>query len=187
MHWIETLEAYSPWHRYAVVVVILAALCGTFYIMVYDPAQEEIAKLDKKISELDAQINKGLAMKDKLEEFRKEVFQLKEKMRLAAEILGNRPNVDLLVKSMENLASQCGLVVQRFQPLPERKKGFYGEIPVGLSIIGGYHELGYFFDKIAYEARIMNITDLQINSIYKVGGPSISATCVLTAFWYLAE
>ncbi len=184
MHWIETLEAYPAWQRYVVVVVLIALVIGAFYYFKYDPAQEEIARHDKKIQQLDAKINKGLAMKDKLEEFRKEVFHLKEKMRLAEEVLGNRPNVDLLVKSMENLASQSGLTVEKFQPIPERNKGFYGEIPVALSIFGGYHELGFFFDKLANEARIMTITDLQVNSMSQPG-VSISAQCMLTAFWYI--
>ena len=106
-------------------------------------------------------------------------------MRGAAEILGNRPNVDQLVRNMENLATQCGLKVERFQPIPERTHGFYGEIPINLSMFGGYHELGYFFDKVANEQRIMNVYDLQIRGIFRLGGPSISASCVLTAFWYL--
>ncbi len=185
MNWVESLEAYSPWQRYVVYLVIICAICSVFYFTKYKKAKEEIAKYDVQISELDAKITKGLAMKDQLEKFRQQVFQLKEEMRGAAEILGNRPNVDQLVKNMENLATQCGLKVERFQPIPERTHGFYGEIPINISMFGGYHELGYFFDKIANEQRIMNVYDLQIRGIYKVGGPSISAQCILTAFWYL--
>ncbi|MBN1356330.1 type 4a pilus biogenesis protein PilO [bacterium] len=186
MQWVDTLEAYPAWQRYLVVGIIAVLICVAFYYFKYKPATEEIARYDRQIQELDAKINKGLAMKDKLEEFRKEVFQLKEKMRLAAEVLGNRPNVDLLVKSMENLASQCGLKVEKFQPMPERKKGFYGEIPINLKLFGGYHELGFFYDKIANEARIMNVSDIQIHG-QRGKAYSISAACNLTAFWYLGE
>ncbi len=185
---VESLEAYSAWQRYAFFAAIIVFLCLGFYYFRVKPDTLQIAQYDHKIQELDAKINKGLAMKDKLEEFRKEVFQLKERMRLAAEVLGNRPNVDILVKAMENLASQCGLQVERFQPLPERKKGFYGEIPINLSLFGRFHELGYFFDKVSNETRIMNVSDLQITAIQgRHGDATISATCVLTAFWYLAR
>lgn len=182
--WIETLEAYPAWQRYLVVGVITIIIVVAFYYLEYKPAVEEIARYDKQIQKLEAKINKGIAMKDKLEEFRKEVFQLKEKMRLAAEVLGNRPNVDLLVKSMETIALQCGLRVEKFQPLPERKKGFYGEIPISLQLSGGFHELGFFFDEIASAARIMNVSNLQITGT-KRSKKSISTTCHLTAFWYL--
>ncbi len=187
MQWMDTLEAYPAWQRYLVVGLIYIAVIGAFYFLKYDKAVQEIEKLDVRMQELDAKINKGLAMKDKLEEFRKEVFQLKERMRLAAEVLGNRPNVDLLVKSMENLATQSGLKVEKFQPLNERNKGFYGEIPISLSIYGGYHELGLFFDKIANETRIMNVTDLQISAQSSYPGETIMATCLLTAFWSTAQ
>jgi type IV pilus assembly protein PilO len=186
MHLIETLEAYPAWQRYTVAGAVIVLLAIGFYYFKVKPSNEDIAKYDKNIQELDAKINKGLAMKDKLEEFRKEVFQLKERMRLAAEVLGNRPNVDLLVKSMENIASQCGLQVERFQPLPERKTGFYGEIPISLKLFGGYHELGFFFDNVANETRIMNVMDLQISGMQS-SSATLGANCMLTAFWYLAE
>jgi len=185
MNWVESLEAYPSWQRYVVYTVIVVAICSIFYFAKYKKAEEKIIQYDAKITELNAKITRGLAMKDQLEKFRQQVFQLKEEMRGAAEVLGNRPNVDMLVKSMENLATQCGLKVERFQPIPERTHGFYGEIPVNLSMFGGYHQLGYFFDKVGNEQRIMNITDLQIQGIYQHGGPSISAQCILTAFWYL--
>ncbi len=188
MHqWMETLEAYPAYQRYIIVGFLVFLLIAGFWYFKYKPATEEIAKLDKKIAELDDKINKGLAMKDKLEEFRKEVFQLKDKMRLAAEVLGNRPNVDLLVKSMENLAHQCGLKVDRFQPLPEKKKNFYGEIPITLKVFGSYHALGTFFDKIANETRIINASDLQISMGKSKDGHTIAAGCQLTAFWYITE
>lgn len=185
MNWVESLEAYPPWQRYVVYLVIIGAICSLFYFMKYTDAKKDIERLDVEISELDIEINKGVAMKDQLEEFRQRVFYLREEMRSAAEVLGDRPNVDLLVKQMEALASQSGLKVERFQPVPERTHGFYGEIPISLTVFGGYHKLGLFFDKIANEQRILNITDLQIRGIYRVGGPSISAECYLTAFWYL--
>lgn len=185
MNWVESLEAYPSWQRYIVYSVIVVAICSIFYFIKYKKAEEAILAYDAKIAELDSKITRGLQMKDQLEKFRKQVFQLKEEMRGAAEVLGNRPNVDMLVKNMENIATQCGLKVERFQPIPERTHGFYGEIPINLSMFGGYHELGYFFDKVANEQRIMNVFDVQINSIHQPGGPSISSTCILTAFWYL--
>ena len=185
MNWVESLEAYPAWQRYIVYGVIVVAICAIFYFTKYTKSNEKIAGYDAKISELDAKITRGLAMKDQLEKFRQQVFQLKEEMRGAAEVLGNKPNVDLLVKNMANLATQCGLKVERFQPIPERTHGFYGEIPINLSIFGGYHQLGHFFDKVANEQRIMNVTDLQIAGIYEHGGPSITSQCILTAFWYL--
>ncbi|MBN1550111.1 type 4a pilus biogenesis protein PilO [bacterium] len=149
---------------------------------------EIINQKDKQIAELDQKINKGLEMKDDLESMRKELFQLKERMHLAAEVLGNRPNADLLAKNLENMASQCGLRVEKIQPLPERSQGFYGEIPLSIKVYGNYHEFGYYFDKIANEARIMNISDLNIigrsNEKQKY---SSSMDCILTACYHIEQ
>ncbi len=185
MNWVESLEAYPPWQRYIVYFVIVCAIGALFYFMKYKDAKEEIERQEVVIRELDVEINKGLAMQEQLDTFRQQVWALREEMRGAAEVLGDKPNVDELVRKMEALAIRCGLRVERFQPVPERTHGFYGEIPISLSLFGGYHKLGEFFDHIANEQRIMNVTDLQVRGIYRVGGPSIAAECYLTAFWYL--
>lgn len=186
MQIIETLEKIPDWQKHGAVALIVVLLIAYFYYGVYKPKTEQLERLDKQIADLDSKISKGLAMKGKLEEFRKEVYILREKMRQAEEILGNKPAVDELVQTIENLASQCGLKPIKFDPMPERKREFYGEIPINLEATGGYHELGFFFEKIANEARILNVTNLQLkNAKGQSKTTTINATCILTAFWYL--
>jgi len=185
MAMIETLETIPDWQKYLAVGVLILLIIVAFYYVVYKPKQLEIEALDRKITDLDQKINKGLTMKGKLDEFRKEVYVLKEQMRQAAEILGNKPAVDDLVPTMESLASQVGLKPIRFDPQQERHMQFYGEVPISLEVTGGYHELGFFFEKISNETRIMNVTNLTVRSSRAQSGETVDATCVLTAFWFV--
>ena len=77
MAFTETIEAYPAWQRYSFYIAFIILICIGFFYLKVKPANKDIVRYDHKIQELDAKINKGLAMKDKLEEFRKEVFQLK--------------------------------------------------------------------------------------------------------------
>lgn len=182
MQFIETIEKLPNWQKYGAVAAIVIGLGFYFYQGIYKPKTAEIERLDRQISDLDGKINRGLAMKGKLEEFRKEVYILREQMRQAEEILGNKPAVDELVATIENLATQVGLKPVKFDPVPDRRQQFYGEVPINLEAIGGYHEFGYFFEKIANESRVLNVTNLTFKG---TKSDIISATCMLTAFWYL--
>ncbi|MBN2054960.1 type 4a pilus biogenesis protein PilO [bacterium] len=180
MQIIETLEKIPDWQKYGVVALIVVGLCIYFYSGIYKPKTEQIERLQAQINQLEIKINRGLAMKNKLEEFRKEVYVLREKMRQAEEILGNKPAVDELVQTIESLASQVNLKPIKFDPMPERKLQFYGEVPINLEVTGRYHEFGKFYEKIANESRILNVTNMSM----KGGRDMITTTCLLTAFWY---
>lgn len=147
--------------------------------------KHEINQLDTIISELDAEIEKGLAMVEQLDSYRRQVGLLREEMRETAKALGDKPEIDELVRKIEALAKQCGLRIERLHPVPERSHGFYGEMPISINVFGGYHNLADFFDRVGNEKRIMNVTDLQVREIYRRGGPSISAEYYLTFYYYL--
>ncbi len=184
----ETLENIPDWQKYSVVGLIVLALGLYFYYGLYKPNMQEMKRLDNKIASLDVKINKGLTMKGRLDEFRKEVYILQEKMRQAEEILGNKPAVNELLPTMESLATQAGLRPLRFDPAGERHRQFYGEIPINIEVSGRYHDLGRFFEKIANESRILNVTNLSINGTgtkAKQTGETVTASCILTAFWFL--
>lgn len=181
---IEFLENLPDWQKYTAVGVLVLLIGVYFYYGVHKPRTEQLRKLDMRVTELDTKINKGLMMRGKLDEFRKEVYILREKMRVSEEILGNKPAVDRLIATMESLATQCGLKTYKFDPMSERTHQFYGELPINLEIQGNYHDLGTFFEKVANESRILNVTNLNIRST-RGGNKTIAANCVLTAFWFV--
>lgn len=179
----ESIDRFPAWQKLTAIGVVIAAILAGFYFWVYKPSLEEIAQLDTQIAALDAKITRGLEMKGKLEQFRREFFLLREKMREAEEVLGDRPAVEILLANIASLANQTGLTVRQFNPQPERQQAFYGEIPVQLDVYGSYHELGRFFEKVANETRIMNVTNISIKT--GEGASTVQATCVLTAFWFI--
>jgi type IV pilus assembly protein PilO len=185
MQIIETLERTPDWQKYVIVGVAILIIIVAFYHMSYKPRKERIELLERRIADLEIKINKGLTMKGKLDQFRKEVYVLREQMRQAAEILGNKPAVDDLVQTMESLASQVGLTPIRFDPQQERIHQFYGEIPIAIEVSGGYHELGFFFEKIGNEPRIMNVTNLLVRGAKNRASHTVNGTFALTAFWFV--
>jgi ankyrin repeat protein len=139
----------------------------------------------RKIEELDAKITKGLQLKDGLEAGRQESFILKDKLQIGRQELGYRPNTDNLMHSYKFLAKQCGLVVETFRPLPERRMGFYGESTMSVSLKGSYDKLGCFFQKILVEEpRITNISDLQILKSEEEKH-TLKASFILSVFWFV--
>ncbi|MFC1852601.1 type 4a pilus biogenesis protein PilO [candidate division CSSED10-310 bacterium] len=183
---IDRLMTVPLWQKALGVGVIVVVMVGAFYFMIYTEKVEEIERLNGKIEELVKKINKAKEMSEKLEQFRKEHFLLKRRLDLTIGILPNKEEMDRLIIATEGLATQSGLQVLAFNPKPPRSKGFYGETPIDIQVIGGYHDLGYFFEKIANESRIINISGINMNVIGLKGQKrsAIKAKFTATAFWF---
>lgn len=144
----------------------------------------ELDALKVKIDELDSKINKGLMMKGNLENLHKEVYTLREQLRVEEESLGNKPNGQILVSTLESLASQAGLRVLSVALQPERTIDVVGETTVVMNVAGGCHEFGKLLEKITRENRLMQVTEFSVNAGSKT---PITAVVKATACWHADE
>lgn len=182
---LDRLMTVPLWQKALAVVLIIACMVGAFYFLVYEKKKVEIEQLNSQIDELVKEINKAKEMSEKLEQFRKEHFLLTKKLKLTLAILPNQEEMDRLIITTEGLATQSGLQIDEFTPSPVVPRGFYGETPIKISVLGGYHDLGYFFEKVANESRIINIKNINMNATKdRKGKPAIAATFIASAFWF---
>jgi len=71
----------------------------------------------------------------------------------------------------------------KFVPHSEVKRNFYAEIPVSMDIEGNYHEILTFFDKIAKEDRIINVSNIVMKSPkISSGKVMLKASCMAKTF-----
>ena len=60
---------------------------------------------------------------------------------------------------------------------------FYADYPISIKLVGNYHDLGFFFDKIRRYRRVINVSGLQIRHLTSSGGEDrVQAECVATTY-----
>jgi type IV pilus assembly protein PilO len=69
-------------------------------------------------------------------------------------------------------------------PVPEP---FYEEIPVGVSVMGTFQNIVYFFEKVAKLPRIINISDITMGDRKDVKGRGyvITASCTIKTYMFV--
>ena len=78
--------------------------------------------------------------------------------------LPDNADVPQLLAQLGSHARSTGLFISEFKPMAEAGKGFYAEIPFGMTVRGSYHEIAMFLDSIAKLDRIINVTSLTMGS-----------------------
>ncbi len=165
---------------------VLGLVAVLFIWQVHIPKTAQIKELETTVAGLQATIKENDAKIKKLDEVKAEVKALHERLRVLTEQLPPETEVSGLLRQLQNLVNQSGLILKLWKP--EKRKphesGLYDEIPIVLEISGGYHNVGMFFDKVSKLTRIVNIMNLKMDGakLQKSGLIDIKISCTAMTF-----
>jgi len=180
------LEGKPWWQGAAAGVVVLALVLAGGYMWMGKPRYDQLARMDRRLVDLQAQITKGRAAKEKLPQFREEVRRAELELEKLLRILPARRNTPELLRRIRQLTEQGNFNLQRFNPGNFVDREFYSEWPISVSLTGSYHNLALFFDRISRFSRIINIDQLKISALRQSssGDATLAASFVARTFIY---
>jgi type IV pilus assembly protein PilO len=174
-----------PWYAQIGAFLVLGLVgCGAFYYFYEMPAHDEMKVRQGQLQGLQTEINIGQATARQLPQFQSDVADLQARLDSLRNVLPEEKDTADLLKRMQTAASQSNLEIKRYEPGATVAKTLHAELPVNLTLVGTYHNLAIFFDRVGKLPRIVNITNVVISvpNDYKPGGPTIEAACVATTF-----
>jgi type IV pilus assembly protein PilO len=145
-----------------ILVAILCILAGLYLYAFYIPQQDELkvakGELDKLRKELI--ISKDIARD--LQKFREQIDKLNEELKNALTQLPNEKEIPEILKNISSLGKESNLEFTLFRPKPEEPQQFYAKVPIELTVLGSYHNMGIFFDKVSKLPRIINVVNFSM-------------------------
>ena len=143
----------------------LYAFFGTTWVpFFYQPTSERILELradyEKKANDL-ARAQQAVA---DLARFQAEFAALHDRYELAAELLPQEREFPGMLRKITLAGQQAGVEFSMVMPSPPVVQGTYLELPMMITVRGGYHQFGQFLAQLANMRRIMNVTDIKMAS-----------------------
>jgi type IV pilus assembly protein PilO len=149
-------------HRVLILVVTVVVLLGIFFAVVHTKTKE-IASVESEVNMLADRINHAKKKAEDLEKLDAELAELQDQLIVALRLLPEASEIPSLLKSITRLGNDSDLQFLLFSPEREvPKEELYVEIPVSMEVMGGYHDVAMFFDKIGKLDRIVNIANVSM-------------------------
>jgi type IV pilus assembly protein PilO len=174
-----------PWYaQLGVFLAIAVAGVGAFYYYYETGVRAEMAKQEKQLKSLRADLDKARATAKKLPEFKADVSNLEHRLETLRAVLPEEKDAADLLRRLQTVAMQSNLVIMGFKPSPVVTKQVHAEWPITLELEGNYHNLAAFFDRLGKFTRIVNVSALEVKNKDNKANPSvtISAKCVATTY-----
>jgi len=180
--------------KIVLLAVILLALAGVYYYFLYTPEKQGLDALEAKYNTLAKQLQESKDIHHNLEKFEAEVSKLNEELAVVRTQLPDEKEIPELLKNVSTLGKESNLEFVLFRPKPEELQQFYAKVPIDLAVIGHYHDLGMFFDKVSKLPRIINVVDFNITRAKDSKGKgevkddtAIRTSCLLNTYRFVEK
>src|ERR1051326_4467572 len=149
-------------------VLLVAAICGAllagFWYVYLTPIQTDIQSKTARVDELKKVVAKSEAQDKQLAKIKQDAIDLQAKLEMLKAVLPLEKETDQIFRAVQLQAAASGLRVQRVAPRATVDHEAYTEYPIDLEVIGTYHNVGNFLDRIRLLPRIVNISGLRLQS-----------------------
>jgi len=184
----SAFKAIPTNQKLTLLVLLLAGIGAGFYYLVEDPQSREIQTLTAAVSKLDTEISANKEKVKNLETLKKLTGELGLQLAKVQEHLPPESEAATVLKQLSDLGTRIGLTLKLWRPGPRQEDSskLFVKLPADVEMIGGYHTLALFFDRISKMPRIINVSKIKMAK--GAAGPvekdrvSVQATFQLTAF-----
>src|SRR5512138_1957628 len=172
-------------------VIILLVLLNYFVVGLdfgasVSATEEKIRKTQASQAQLDKEYIEKTAIANNLNQFRREKELLEQQLREALAELPEEKNIEDLLQLFQDRALKAGLKIGSIEPKPPTTERFFAKIPIPMTVTGNYHEIATFFDSLGRMRRIVNVSDVVLDSPKDVGGKVLlDGKFLVTAFMFV--
>lgn len=158
------------WGGLAAVLVLLSI--ANFFFMVR-PELDTLEQQAVQQRQLDTQLQEKSEIAQNLNERRREMDVLQQKLDEALSELPESADLDELLGQLNEIGRKSGLEISAVEPSPEESAQIYVKIPIKMALTGNYHEIAMFLQSLANLRRIVNVNNIQL------GAPSMKSEKVV--------
>ncbi len=167
----------------ACVGVLLVFFFTHWFPFNFQNQSERIDTLKTDYEKKSTELARARATVADLPRFEAEYEQLHERWSLAAELLPTDRQVAALLRKITLAAEQTGVHFVTFRPSGPKNEQYYTEMPLQITVNGGYHQIGSFLAELANLRRIITVSNVKLKTS-SASDPLLTTTADFTASAY---
>ena len=155
--------------RMVVIAVVCAAIGYATFHYDINPQLEALEKVEKEEGTLKVTFETKQKKAANLEALKEQLAEMKQSFGDMIRQLPDKTEVAGLIVDISQTGLAAGLEFKLFKPGKEKPAEFYSELPISITVVGDYHQLGEFVSGIAALPRIVTTHDISIKKSGKDG------------------
>lgn len=155
--------------RMVVIAVVCAAIGYATFHYDINPQLADLEEVEKEEITLKGTFEVKQKKAANLEALKEQLAEMKQSFGDMIRQLPDKTEVAGLIVDISQTGLAAGLEFKLFKPGKEKPAEFYSELPISITVVGDYHQLGEFVSGIAALPRIVTTHDISIQKSDKDG------------------
>jgi type IV pilus assembly protein PilO len=130
----------------------------------YQVRRDDVNRLKNEYEKKSTELARARASVADLPRFEAEYEQLHARWNQAAELLPADRQFAALLRKVTLAGEQTGVTFVLFRPDAARPETYFTELPVEISVTGGYHQVGAFLAELSNMRRIITVSNLRVST-----------------------
>lgn len=161
---IERINKLAVPVKAGIVLGLAVLMTAAVYFLLITDIEGQIESIKAQQSSADRTLAEKQSIADNLNEKRREMDALEQRLQEALTELPEKKDIEELLAQLNDVGKKSGLEIAKVTPGLEAPEGFYAKIPITISVSGNYHEIAMFLQEIANMRRIVNVNNIKLAS-----------------------
>jgi type IV pilus assembly protein PilO len=189
---VDSILKLSTPKKVLILLGVLVVISALYFHSFFSPQQEELNGLKGDLNKLEKELNESKALTRDHQKFKDQVAKLEEELKKALTQLPNEKEIPEILKNITSLGRESNLEFSLFRPKAEEPQQFYAKVPIELTLLGNYHNVGIFFDKVSKLPRIINVVDFNMTRAKDTRGRGeaevlVRASCLVNTYRFIEK
>lgn len=171
----EKFAGLPKWGQYLVTVIVAGILIFAIWYLFISDQKKKLEDLQKQSEQLAQDIRQGQEAQNRLDELNRQMEIILKDLEVFKSIIPADPQTGTLLRAFQSFARDQNLEIAKISPKGFNKKEMYSEQPYAMQVVGGYHDLALFFDKLAHMRRVVNVSGLDMSSVTRKKVAAVNA------------
>ena len=148
--------------KVVLIIIVCSAILGLGYWKDISVLQEDLRKVEIEEPDLKIAFEGRQKKAANLEALKQQLEDIKETFGDLLKRLPNKTEVAALLVDISQQGLSAGLEFELFKPGSENPVDFYVELPIQITVVGDYHEIGNFISGVSDLPRIVTNHNVKI-------------------------
>jgi type IV pilus assembly protein PilO len=156
---------FSKTQRLLMVAAVCIVFSLLFFFFVVSDTWNDIDNINQDIQKISEELEK---LKQGLNQTRPALQQIEEQRKIMGQMVASFPDteqIEDLLADVDSLLKESSLVALKFQPGEKepREEYSYTEIPIHITVLGGYAKQAIFLQRLSHLPRLVNVQRLELS------------------------
>jgi type IV pilus assembly protein PilO len=177
-------------HKGLIGFVLLIALVWLIFFTDYLPfshrrTSEQVRVLREELQVVAGELRALESAVKSLPRIKSELAMLEQKWEVLRGLLPTASEMSMLLSDVTTAGMRAGVQFTLFQPEAPEPFDLYTRYPISVTVTGGYHQVGRFFDNMCNMDRLVGLSEVTITQIAQGEEPeTVEASATVSAYTY---